>query len=96
MANTDHRPEADKQINCMVMGPDRKTVTTLNMALCEGARQLEMTRDNCMGKWVLRFGEKYTVMAALRGAGNAIKDSGIEEAWSEADMYGPTTTRQIL
>ncbi len=85
-----------QQINCMVMGPDRKTVITLDMALYERAKQLEMTRDDCKGKWVLRLGEMHTVMAALRAAGNAIEDSGLEEAWSEADIYGPTTTRQIL
>ena len=33
-------------------------------------------------------------MAALRAAGNAMEDSGLDEAWSEADIYGPTTTRQ--
>ncbi|KAL8565605.1 hypothetical protein ACOMHN_060346 [Nucella lapillus] len=66
------------------------------MGLYERAKQLEMTRDDCKGKWVLRLGEMHTVMAALRAAGNAIEDSGLDEAWSEADIYGPTTTRQIL
>ena len=54
-----------EQINCMVMRPDRKTVITLDMALYERAKQLEMTRDDCKGKWVLRLGEMHTVMAAL-------------------------------
>ncbi len=30
-------------------------------------------------------------MAALWAAGNAIEDSGLEGAWSEADIYGPGT-----
>ena len=85
-----------QQINCIVMGPDRKTVITLDMALYERAKQLEMSRDDCKGKWVLRLGEMHTVMAALRAAGNTIEDSGLDEAWNEADIYGPTTTRQIL
>jgi len=34
-------------------------------------------------------------MAALRAAENAIEDSGLNEAWSEADIW-PTTTRHIL
>jgi len=25
-----------------------------------------------------------------------MEDSGLDEAWSEADIYGPTTTRQII
>ena len=78
----------------MVMGPDRKTVITLDMALYERAKQ--MTREDCKGKWVLRLGEMHTVMTALRAAGNTIEDSGLDDAWMEADIYGPTTTRQIL
>lgn len=85
-----------QQINCTVMGPDKKTVITLDMALYERAKQLEMTRDDCKGQWVLRLGEMHTVMAALRAAGNIIEDSGFDDAWIEADIYGPTTTRQIL
>jgi len=45
---------------------------------------------------VLRLGEMHTVMAALLAVGNVIEDCGLDEAWSEADIYGPTTTRQIL
>ncbi len=37
----------------------------------------------------------HTVTAALRAAGNAIEDSELEEAWCEADIYRPTTTRQM-
>jgi len=80
----------------VVVGPNGKTVITLDMALYERAKQLEMTRDDCKGKWVLRLGEMHTVMAALRAVGNAIEDSGLDEAWSGADIYGSITTRQIL
>ena len=38
----------------------------------------------------------HTVMVALRAVGSAIEDSGLDEAWCEADIYGPVTTRQIL
>ena len=38
----------------------------------------------------------HTVMAALWPVGNVIEDSGLDEAWSKADIYGLTTTRQIL
>ena len=68
------------------MGPDRKTVIALDMALYERAKQLEITRDNCKGNWVLRLGEMHTVMAALRPAGNAIEDSRLEQAWNKADV----------
>jgi len=45
---------------------------------------------------VLRLGEMHTVLAALRAAGDAIEDSGLDEACSKADIYSPNTTRQIL
>ena len=77
----------------MVMGHSRKTVITLDMALYERAKQLGMSRDDCKGKWLLRLGEMHTVMAALRAVGSAIE---VDEAWCEADIYGPVTTRQIL
>jgi len=62
----------------VVVGPNRKTVVTLDMALYERAKQLEMTRDDCKGKWLLRLGVMR--MAALRAVGNAIEDSGLDEA----------------
>ena len=80
----------------MVMGHSRKTVITLDKALYERAKRLEMSRDDCKGKWLLRLGEMHTVMAALRAVGSAIEHSGLDEAWCEADIYGPVTTRQIL
>lgn len=83
-------------INTAVVGPDRKTVITLDMQLYEKAKQLEMSRQDCKGKWVLRIGELHTTMAALRAAGNLIEGSGLDDAWVEADLYGPATVRQIL
>jgi len=74
------------------MGTNKKIVITLDMTLYEPAKQLEMTRNDCKGKWVLRLGEMHIVM---RTAGNAIEDSGLEDAWSEADIYGPTTTSRF-
>jgi hypothetical protein len=35
-------------------------------------------------------------MAALRALGTSIENSGIDDAWIEADIYGAATTRQIL
>ena len=70
----------------MVVGPDKKTVITLDMALYEKAKQLEMSREDCKGKWVLGLGEMHTVMAALRATGSVIEDSGLDKAWGEADM----------
>ena len=43
-----------------------------------------------------RLGELHTVMAALRALGTSIENSGIDDAWIEADVYGSATTREIL
>ena len=72
-----------EQINCVVVGPNRKTVVTLDMALYERAKQLEMTRDDCKGKWLLRLGVMR--MAALRAVGNAHRRQwalrGLKRSW---------------
>jgi len=35
-------------------------------------------------------------MASLRALGASMENSGIDDAWIEADVYGSATTRQIL
>ena len=83
-------------INVAIMGLNKKTVVTLDMQLYEKAKQLEQARDDVKGQFVFRIGELHTVMTALRALGNAIEGSGIDDAWIEADIYGPSTVRQIL
>ena len=85
-----------QHINTMIVGPERKTVITLDMQLYEKAMRLQMYRDDCREKWILRLGELHTVMAALRTVGAAIDGSGIDDAWVESGIYGPVTTGQIL
>ena len=60
-----------QNINAVVVGPtvvghNMKTVISLDMQLYGNAKQLEMARHDCQGKWVLQIGEPYTVMVALR------------------------------
>ncbi|KAK7076274.1 hypothetical protein SK128_021313, partial [Halocaridina rubra] len=43
-----------------------------------------------------RLGELHAVKAALRVLGTSIENFSIDDAWLEADIYGPPTTRQIL
>lgn len=62
-------------INTVVMGPNHKTVITLDMQLYKKAKKREMYSDDCKGKWILRIEELHTVMAALRTAGLAIDGS---------------------
>jgi hypothetical protein len=83
-------------INAATVGPNHKTVITLDMQLYEKAKQLEMARDDCKGKWILRIGEMHTVMTAVRTIGTFVEDSGIEDVWIEADICGPVTMKQVL
>ena len=84
-----------QHINTIVLGPNRKTVITLDMQLYEKAKQLEMFHNES-NSWILRIGEMHTVMAGLRAAGTYIENSSLDDVWIEAGLYGLLTTRQIL
>ena len=82
-------------INTKVMGPDRKTVISLDMGLYKPEKQLQMSRKD-MDHMILRPGELHIVMAELYCIGAYIENSGIDFCWTEADLYGPTTVKQII
>ena len=79
------------QLKSLVVGNDHPTVITFDMALYEKAIQLLDARSNLKNEVIPRLGELHVVMAALR---TSIENSGIDDAWIEADVYGPVTTRQ--
>lgn len=83
-------------INRVVVGPNKKAVMTLDMALYERAKKLEMLQPDCKEKWILRIGEFHTVLCALRAIGATVEGSGIDDTWIAAEIYGPLTTQQIL
>lgn len=84
-----------QKINAKVVGTDRKTVISLDMGLYQPAKKLQMSRND-LNNLVLRPGELHIVMAQLRTIGNFIENSGIDACWVEAELYGPTTVKQIL
>jgi len=43
-----------------------------------------------------RLGELHVVMCELRALGLSSENSGKDDTWIEADVYGSATTRQIL
>ncbi|XP_028412052.1 uncharacterized protein LOC114534781 [Dendronephthya gigantea] len=51
---------------------------------------------NDLNHLILRPGELHIVMAQLRTLGSFIEHSGIDLCWSESDLYGPATVKQIL
>ena len=50
-------------------------------------------RPDLKSKVVPRLGELHVAMAALRAIGVSMENSGIDDAWMEADVYGSATTR---
>ncbi|KAK3708724.1 hypothetical protein QZH41_004431 [Actinostola sp. cb2023] len=82
-------------ITTKVMGPERKTVISLDMGLYQPAKKLQMARND-LNHLVLRPGELHVVMAQLRTIGAFIEDSGIDLCWIESELYGPSTVKQII
>ena len=75
---------------------DQKTVITLDMGLSKSAKQLEYAPECCQGNWILRPGERHTVIAQLRTIGSYTKNSGLDDVWTKGDIYGLATVKQIL
>ena len=84
------------QLRSLVVGEKHPTVITFDMALYEKVVQLLDVRPDLKRTVVPRLGELHVVMAALRALGTSIENSGIDDAWIEAGVYGAATTRQIL
>jgi len=80
----------------LAVGKDHPTVVSCDLALYEKVVQLLDANPDLKGKIFPRLGELHVVMAALRGLGTSIENSGIDDAWTESDVYGSATTRQIL
>ena len=82
-------------INVKVVGQQRKTVITLDMGLYMQTKKLQMARHD-LNNMILRQEELHIVMAQLKTIGAYIENTGIDMAWIEAHLYGPSTVSQIL
>ena len=51
--------------------------------------------DNVNRNFVFRVGELHTVFASLKAIDKYIDESGIDQSFVEADIFGPTTIHQI-
>lgn len=90
---TDYYTQMLKEI---AVGEYHATVISFDLALYEKVvQQLDASLD-LKGKIVSRRGQLHVVMAAQRNVGSPIENSDIDDAWLEADVYGPSTTRQII
>ena len=82
-------------ISVKVVGPARKTVISLDLGLYQPAKKLQMARQD-LRNLILRPGELHIVMAVLRSIGAYMDSGGIDTCWTESDLYGPSTVKQIL
>ncbi|MES9880361.1 MAG: hypothetical protein ABW185_05705, partial [Sedimenticola sp.] len=85
-----------QQVSEQIVGPELPVVLTMDMDLYQRALKLQVAKPELKDKFVLRIGELHTVLCMLRTIGSFIEGSGFEDAWDEADIFGPLTTRQIL
>ena len=85
-----------QNITTAVLGEGHKTVITFDLQLYEKAVKLQLHKAPALNHLVFRLGEMHTLMAALRALGTSIEDSGFDDAWVEAGIYGSTTKHQIL
>jgi len=74
------------KLKTLVTGEEHPAVITFDMALYEKAVQLVDARKDLKGTVLPRLDEIHTVMAALRALGKLIENSGIDDAWIEADV----------
>ena len=81
-------------ISAFVVGPDRKTIITLDLDLYERALKLQSSTGNT--NWILRVGELHACFASLHAIAKYIEDSGLESVSIEAGLYSPSTIRQIF
>ncbi len=85
-----------RKLKELAVGDDHPTIISFDLALYEKVVQLLDSRPDLQVQFVPRMGELHVVMASLRALGTSIENSGIDDAWIEADVYGSATTRQIL
>ena len=65
------------------------------MGLYMPAKKLQMVHED-LNHIILRPGELHIQMAHLKTFGSYKEGSGIDQAWIEADLYSPTTVKQII
>ena len=68
-------------------GDKLPTIVSLDMDLYEKVYKLVNSREDLRGKFLPRLGELHTVFAQIRAIGSFIANSGLEDAWLEAEWF---------
>lgn len=80
-------------ISAVVVGPERKTIITLDLDLYSRALQIQQTVGNT--NWILRAGVLHIVFAALHALGKTVDGSGIDTCAIESGIYTSAALRGI-
>lgn len=80
-------------ISAVVVGPERRTIITLDLDLYERAIKIQQSVGNT--NWVLRAGELHICFAALHALGKYIEGSGLDTVAVETGIYSPAALRGI-
>ena len=81
--------------NTKIVGPNRKTVISMDLGLYLPAKQLQMSRSD-FDEIILRIGELHVVKAQIKTIGAYIDGSGISTCWDESGVFGSATSASIL
>ena len=82
-----------QDISAFVVGPERRTVITLDLDLYERAIKLQQSTGN--SNWVLRAGELHICMAALFALAKYTEGSCLDTVAIETSIYTPAVVRAI-
>ena len=80
-------------VSAVVVGPERKTIITLDLDLYSRALQIQQTVGNT--NWVLRAGVLHIVFAALHALGKTLDGSGIDTCAVESGTFTSAALRGI-
>ena len=72
-------------ISAFVVGPERKTIITLDLDLYERALKLQSSTRNT--NWILRVDELHACFASLHAIAKYLEGSGLESISVEAGIY---------
>ena len=82
-----------KRISAFVVGPERKTLITLDLDLYY--RAIHIQQSVCNSNWILRPGGLHIAFAALHALGKTIDASGIDTCAIESGTYTAAALRGI-
>lgn len=82
-----------QNISAIVVGPDRRTLITLDLDLFNRALQIQVSTKN--KNWVLKAGGIHICFAALHALGKQVEGSGMDTVAVEMGVYSAAALQSI-